>query len=91
MAAVKDASGVLSCQQVQQPDCLVVVHPQPAQQQELPLTVNHPSLNLPSLQAVSPAVHQDESRSGIPTLRTPTTIVRTQTPHDEGEDGRTAL
>ena len=93
MAAVKDATGVLACQLVQQqPDCSVVVNPQPAQQQQdLPLTVsvNPPSLNPPpSLQTVSPALHQDGSRSGTPTLWTPTTTLHTPTPHDEEEDGK---
>ena len=45
-----------------------------------------PSLNPPSLQAVSPALHQDGLRSGTPTLRTPTTTVHTLTPHNEGEE-----
>ena len=95
MTAMKDATSVLGCQQVQQqPDCSVAVHPQLAQQQqELPMTVsvNPPPLNPPSLQTVSLALHQDGSRSGTPTLRTPTTIVLTPTPHDEKEDGKKLL
>ena len=90
MAAVKDATSVLGCQRVQQqPDCSVLVNPQPQQDLPLTVTVNPPSLNPPSLQAVSPvqSLHQDGSRSGTPTHRTPTTL-RTPTPQDEGKGGK---
>ena len=96
IADVKDATGVLGCQWVQQePDCSVVVNPQQGQQQQqqqqdLPLTVsvNPPSINPPSLQAVSPALHQDGSISSTPTLWTPNTTLHTPTLHDEGEGGK---